>query len=305
MKRNRRDLILLNDKGESRYLKISPFFVFTGGLFLAFLLASYAMFAVLQIGQASAKLFSAFSMRQSNYIHEKFNRIENYTKILEMRIDSLFIEDDARRLVTGAPPIQAEVRQVGIGGPSTLEDYEKKFFFKDDRERQTLKDRLDKLIRQTDLQLFSLADFQDFFSKKRADLDHLPTQQPTNGSFLSGFGMRLHPVFKSRRMHFGLDIANTIGTPVVASAEGTAKTGLSETFGAYVLLNHENGFSTIYAHLQSVIVTDRQMVQRGQIIGYLGNSGLSTGPHLHYEVHLNRIPQDPFPYVLPEGYIVD
>ncbi|MFH0921845.1 MAG: M23 family metallopeptidase [Fibrobacterota bacterium] len=220
-------------------------------------------------------------------------------------MDSLFAAEDLRRAIYGAKLITREVREVGVGGPSALDDYETNMLFKDELDRKTIGDRIDKLLRQSDLQLFSMNTFDTFFRKKKDSLECLPTIQPAEGAFLSGFGMRLHPIFKIRRMHNGIDIKNYVGTPVIASASGTVKTGENGTFGKYVLLNHLNGFITAYAHLDTVIVKGQQTVRRGQIIGYLGNSGRSTGPHLHYEVRSNRAPINPLPYILPENFIVD
>jgi murein DD-endopeptidase MepM/ murein hydrolase activator NlpD len=300
-----KEIIFINQPGQSRYFRLTTPVSFLLTSVILFLCASYLLFGILTVARVSNKICVILSSAKLERIQKHFKDMTAYTTSQEMRMDNLFVADDERREVAGANPIKSEIREVGIGGPSTLADYERIFLFKDDLERKTLDDRIEKLLRQSDLQLYSLSDFEAFYSKKKSAMDHIPAVQPVGGSFMSGFGMRVHPVFHTRRMHKGQDIANTVGTPIIASAEATAKTGVSESFGTYVLLNHDNGFTTIYAHLQAVNVTDNQPVHRGQIIGYLGNSGLSTGPHLHYEVHLNRIPVDPNPYILPENFIVD
>jgi len=300
-----KEIVLLSKNGKSLTFRLPfPVSLLISSLLIC-LFASYALFFVLIAGRASNRLFVALSAQKFERMQKEFKDMEAFTKSVEGKMDSLFVVDDERREVAGATPITGEVREVGIGGPSTMEDYEDIFLFKDDLERKVLNDRIEKLLRQSDLQMYSLSDFEEFFSKKKSTLMHIPAMQPAEGSFMSGFGMRVHPVFHFRRMHKGVDISNYVGTPVIASADGTANAGVSETFGTYVLLDHGNGFSTIYAHLQAVIVATNQPIHRGQIIGYLGNSGLSTGPHLHYEVHLNRIPVDPDPYILPADHIVD
>jgi murein DD-endopeptidase MepM/ murein hydrolase activator NlpD len=303
--KTRKEFILIDKEGGSRTLRIPLPVSFLISFLIAVLFASYSCFFILVAGHVSNRIFLSLSTHKFERMQWEFRDMGIFAKSVEGEMDSLFAVDDERREVAGATPITGEVREVGIGGPSTLKDYEEIFLFKDDLERKILDDRIEKLLRQSDLQMYSLSDFEDFFAKKKDLLDRIPALKPAEGSFLSGFGMRDHPVFHIRRMHMGVDISNFVGTPVIASAEGMANTGVSETFGTYVRLNHGNGFSTIYAHLQAVIIGDNQLVRRSQILGYLGNSGLSTGPHLHYEVHLNSVPVDPNPYILPNNFIVD
>ncbi len=299
------EIILINEKGDSRYFRLNRPFFFLIKLFTISIFACYALFGIFILGRATTRLFITISRVKEDRLDKSFNSMQAFTKSIEIKMDSLFIYDDERRAINGANTIEGEVREVGVGGPATIEDYEDIFLVNSDIERKNLNDLIEKLLRQSDFQIYSENEFKDFFNKKQYAMDHIPSVQPAEGSFLSGFGMRVHPILHTRRMHKGMDISNSIGTPVLASAEGNARTGVSESFGTYVLLEHGNGYSTIYAHLQSVIITDNEPIHRGQIIGYLGNSGLSTGPHLHYEVHVNRIPVDPNPYLLPEHYIVD
>ncbi len=299
------NIILINEKGMSRSFRLNRPFSFLICLFVVLLLCFYALCAVFMVARTSTKVLLVLSDQKSTRIHKEFQNMETLTGSLTTKMESLFVTDDIRRVISGAMPIASDVREVGIGGLSTLEDYEKTFFSNYELRQKTLNGQIEKLLRQSDLQFSSLDDFDTFFHKKKDSLEQLPTIQPVEGVFLSGFGMRKHPIFKTRRMHNGVDIRNNIGTPVMASADGMAKTGVSPTFGNYVLLKHKNGFSTIYAHLHNVNVTGHHAVRRGEVIGYLGNSGRSTGPHLHYEVRLNRVPVDPLPYILPENFIVD
>lgn len=299
------EIILISPAGKTRGFRLPVFFHTAVSACAVFLFLSCLSFGLLCLARGTIRLMSTWSIHRSEILSHRFQNMVSYTASVEARMDALFSADDERRVVTGAKPIQSEIREVGIGGPSTLADFERLFLFQDELERKALEDRLDKLNRQSDFQIHSLSEFEDFFSQKLDIINHIPAVQPAEGAFLSGFGMRFHPILHTRRMHKGVDISNSIGTPVLASAAATVQTGVSESFGTYVLLNHQNGFSTLYAHLSSSVVRDKERVERGQIIGYLGNSGLSTGPHLHYEVHLDCIPVDPEPYLLPENYIVD
>jgi murein DD-endopeptidase MepM/ murein hydrolase activator NlpD len=117
---------------------------------------------------------------------------------------------------------------------------------------------------------------------------------PVNGRFSSAFGMRRHPILGYTRMHKGIDIAAPYGSPVYAAADGTVQVaGRSSGYGNLIRLNHGNGFGTGYGHLSRIIVRPGEHVRRGQLIAASGNSGLSTGPHLHFETTQNGVAVNP------------
>ena len=108
------------------------------------------------------------------------------------------------------------------------------------------------------------------------------------------------------KMHQGIDISNDRWTPIYAPADGVVEISqLSSSFGNFVVLNHGNGLKTRYGHMQMSAVTPGEFVHRYQILGYMGNTGRSVGPHLHYEVWKNGVPVNPLPYILPNDYEVD
>ena len=118
----------------------------------------------------------------------------------------------------------------------------------------------------------------------------------------SGFGWRVHPIFGDNRFHAGVDISASAGEPIYAADSGTVQTAVySASYGNYVVVNHGNGYTTLCAHMSSMAVSSGQTVSKGQVIGYVGSTGWSTGPHLHYEVAYNGTRVDPMAY-LP-GYI--
>lgn len=129
----------------------------------------------------------------------------------------------------------------------------------------------------------------------------IPAIQPISNKDLnriaSGFGYRLHPILKIGRMHAGLDFTAPIGTPIYATADGrVAKTEYNGGFGNHVIINHGYGIETLYGHMSTIKVRNGENVKRGEIIGYVGNTGLSSGPHCHYEVHRKGNPVDPIYY---------
>ncbi len=137
------------------------------------------------------------------------------------------------------------------------------------------------------------------FKDKKGLLASTPTIWPTRGWITSPFGQRISPFTGQKEFHQGLDISGPIGTPIVAPADGVVSfTGVDGGYGKTILLKHGSNFSTRYAHLSSFNVKQGQGIKRGEIIGYLGNSGRSTGPHLHYEIRLNGVCVNPMRYLI-------
>jgi murein DD-endopeptidase MepM/ murein hydrolase activator NlpD len=121
-------------------------------------------------------------------------------------------------------------------------------------------------------------------------------QTLTKGSVTSGFGLRRHPISGNVRQHHGVDFAAPSGSPIIASADGKVGTaGWQGGYGLLVALDHKGGVQTRYAHLSAVTVTPGQRIRKGDVIGYVGSTGRSTGPHLHYEVRIDGRAVDPLP----------
>jgi murein DD-endopeptidase MepM/ murein hydrolase activator NlpD len=126
-----------------------------------------------------------------------------------------------------------------------------------------------------------------------------PSIWPTNGEITSGFGWRASPWGDGSELHPGIDIANSMGTPVVATADGeVVKSEASGGYGNIVQIDHGNGITTIYGHNSRFAVSVGQSVKKGQVIAYVGSTGRSTGPHLHYEVRVNGTPVDPTSFLV-------
>jgi murein DD-endopeptidase MepM/ murein hydrolase activator NlpD len=144
-----------------------------------------------------------------------------------------------------------------------------------------------------------LHDQYELLSDQKAFLAATPTRRPAVGYFTSGFGVRRSPYGGREKMHEGLDIANYPGTAIRATADGTVVfAGAKAGYGQTVILDHGYGLETWYAHNRQLLTRVGQKVQRGDSIAQLGNSGRSTGPHLHYEVRINGTPVDPLSYIL-------
>ncbi len=158
----------------------------------------------------------------------------------------------------------------------------------------------------------SYNEIDGFIKNKEQLLACTPAIQPVSNKDLSriasGFGYRIDPVYKTTKFHAGLDFAAPQGTPIYATANGTVITAgnTGNGYGNHVVINHGYGYETLYGHMFRVKVRDGQKVKRGEVIGWVGSTGKSTGPHCHYEVHRNGDPVDPVYYfyndITPEQY---
>lgn len=166
---------------------------------------------------------------------------------------------------------------------------------------------LDALIRRANTLAASFAEVSDTLSQHAERLSHIPSIMPTAGWLSSAFSRsRFHPILHIARPHEGIDVSAPMGAPIVAPAAGTVTMVTVQTgYGNVLEIDHGGGIVTKYAHCSRIVVRVGQRVNRGQVIANVGNTGLSTGPHLHYEIHVGGKVVDPLTYVLPAGAIPD
>ncbi len=208
-----------------------------------------------------------------------------------------------------ANPIPDEQRKAGFGGVNRYKNLEG--FDNTDMITGVTKD-LDVLAKQITVQSKSLDEIVKLAKEKEKMLASIPAIKPIKDEdqtrMASGYGMRMHPILKYRKMHKGMDFTAPTGTPIYASGNGVVKKAhRSSTFGKVVYIDHGYGYETIYAHMSKIVAKKRQKVKRGDLIGYVGNTGRSAAPHLHYEVHKNGHAVNPIYYyygnLTPEGFL--
>ena len=165
---------------------------------------------------------------------------------------------------------------------------------------------LNAMIRRANMLAASFSEAADSLELHTARLAATPSIMPSSGWLTSAFSqMRAHPILHIDRPHEGIDVVAPAGTPIEAPAAGTViSAGWSTGYGNTVTIDHGFGLVTRYAHASRLLVRPGQRVRRGERIALVGNTGLATGPHLHYEVHVNGKPVDPLRYVLP-NVVVD
>lgn len=188
----------------------------------------------------------------------------------------------------------------GIGG-SAPEDLKPNLDLTQ-RHQRLIKDMHQQMAQLNTATTVQRDDFEFMLGKLEAQknlLAHTPAIRPAKGWVTSKFGYRQSPFTGKREFHKGLDIANRQGSPIVATADGVVTfAGRKGLLGEVAVIDHGHGIVTRYAHLNKIICAKGSRVERGQVIGHMGNSGRSTGPHLHYEVRLNGVPMNPSKYIL-------
>jgi len=138
--------------------------------------------------------------------------------------------------------------------------------------------------------------------KNRDRLDSTPSIYPVKGYLTSGFGYRISPFTGRKHLHRGIDITNKIGTPIIATAKGKViEIEKNSLWGLNLIIDHGYGIKTQYGHLKKVLIKENQVVKRNQVIAELGNSGRTTGPHLHYQIWVDGTPVDPFSYIINDN----
>ena len=189
------------------------------------------------------------------------------------------------RTILEADPIPEDVRQAGVGGADAYESFDGYRASTASLLRETSQ-QLDELERKINLQNASFRELSELAAENSVRMAEMPAILPANGRLSSGYGKRMHPILRVRKMHHGLDFAVNTGTPIVAPGDGVVKNvGRGPGYGKYIILSHPTaGYQTLYAHLSKIEVSRGQQVKRGEQIGLSGNTGRSTGPHLHYEV---------------------
>ncbi|NTV92004.1 MAG: M23 family metallopeptidase, partial [Chlorobiaceae bacterium] len=162
---------------------------------------------------------------------------------------------------------------------------------------------IEHLILQIDRQNENSPETNDNYTESGKNFfSSIPNIKPVPGSITSNFGQRFHPVYNTMLFHAGVDFSAAIGTRVQATGSGVvAFSGYDKGYGEKVVINHGFGFATVYAHLSKSLVRQGQRINRGEIIALTGNSGVSTGPHLHYEVHKNNVKVNPTSYFFNGG----
>ena len=269
------------------------------------------------IGILFLYLFLTFfpSPREKQLLRERAS-LESQLEVLNSQVDQMQVvmtdlqqrDDNLYRVLFGAEPIPLSVRQ---GAQRKIDYYEQLAQMTNSELAADLSLKVDLLEKEIYVQAKSYDEVAQMAKEQEIRMENIPAIQPVMNKDLkrvaSGYGMRIDPVYHVRKFHQGMDFTAPTGTEVFAT--GNAKVefaGWKQGYGNTVILDHGYGYKTLYAHLYKILVRKGQKVRRSDIIALVGNTGKSTGPHLHYEVRLNNKPVDPRNYYFydlsPEEY---
>jgi murein DD-endopeptidase MepM/ murein hydrolase activator NlpD len=282
------------------------------GRFILFL-AGVAVFATLVLFVA----YSFFDSPKEKILLRELAQMKFQYEVLDDRMDHVVAvmndiqdrDDNIYRVIFESEPIPSAVRQAGFGG---VNRYAKLEGFQNSDILVATTEKIDKITSQLVVQSKSFDEVFEMSKNKAKFLSSMPAIQPVSNKDLrrlsSFFGYRMDPFYKVMKHHEGVDFSAPVGTDIYATGDGVVVEvgGTKRGYGNSVMIDHGFGYTTFYAHCSKVIVKKGQQIKRGQIIAKVGNTGKSTAPHLHYEVHKNNKPIDPINYffsdITPEEY---
>ena len=275
------------------------------------------LFSGISLGALFFFIFvSIFDSPEEKQLGLEKSRMQAQYKVLERQLDEVQDvlkdmqerDDNLYRVILQAEPISLEVRRA-ISANSDY--YDQLLRMTNSEIVLTTTKKMNELRKQLYIQSKSYDDLIVLSKNKETMLEHIPAIQPVLNKDLkrmaSGYGWRIDPIYRTRRFHAGMDFTAPTGTDIFATGNGTIQSaGWKQGYGNTVEINHGFGYKTLYAHMHKINVRVGQTVNRGDVIGLVGNTGKSTGPHLHYEVHFKGQVMNPANYYFldlsPEEY---
>jgi len=255
-----------------------------------------------QIVQGKEALSRQLAMQTEEVLHQR-DQIQKFAKEINAFKDKLVQLDQFEksiRVIANIDKPEHGDGLFGIGG-SAPEDLNPNLDL-NQRHQRLIKDMHQQMSQLNNATTVKSDEFETLLGRLEAQknlLARTPAIRPVRGWTTSKFGYRQSPFTGKREFHKGLDIANRKGSPIVATADGIVTfTGRKGLLGEVLVIDHGNGIVTRYAHLDKIVSKKGGRVERGEVVAHMGNSGRSTGPHLHYEVRLNGVPVNPSKYIL-------
>ena len=255
--------------------------------------AIISFFAFRFVGSPNEKLLSMENER----LQDKYRELNDKVQVDQQQINELVKRDnEVYRAIFEANPIPDSARAKALAQDEEIERVEN---MRGKELVNSIVASLNTLGHYITAQKKSYSEIGNLLKNKEQILAATPAIQPVSNKDLtriaSGFGYRIDPIYKTVKLHAGLDFAAPIGTPIYATADGRIITAgnTGNGYGNHVVINHGYGYETLYGHMSKIKVRVGQKVKRGEVIGWVGSTGKSTGPHCHYEVHKNGQKIDP------------
>jgi len=289
-------MLIPGSREKTRQFSISYAFIIVCAAVIAFLFVADIFLSASFIKSQSAAAQIETLKAENEILAKKYEDLQGRIDEINSIYSDLVEKEIVIRNIFNLPEISLDERQLGIGGPdnSDIENLTPNVKQMFDTEND-----VDALLRLAKFENEKFEEVYGVLAEKRSILDHTPSIMPTRGYRTRGFGMKLDPFTGYKQFHAGIDIGNKTGTPIYATADGVVKfTGVSGGMGRLIKINHGYGYETRYGHLSKIKVKRGQKVRRGDLIGLMGSTGYSTGPHLHYEVVKNGKRINPLEYIL-------
>ena len=278
---------------------------------MGLIMGGAVLWSLISINQYYGDVFGLGFIQQTALINE--NRVlQNQLQFLthqlngiQKQLNLLGDKGNEMRLLADLPKIDEDLRKAGTGGVESRIDFTSSIGV--NSLLNNLRSTAEQAEHELRLQASSYEEIEGAYEKNKVRFSHLPAIKPMDGFYnKNGFGMRFHPILHIVRPHEGIDIDNEIGTPIYAAAEGIIEfTGHQSGYGLTLQINHGFSLKTLYGHLSKILVHEGQRVKRGELIACCGNSGLSNAPHLHYEVRVNGVAQNPIDYFFDDVHASD
>jgi murein DD-endopeptidase MepM/ murein hydrolase activator NlpD len=300
-------MVVPHGSGASRAVEVSQ-------TVLKFLVGFGSVFALLILVLGGAALSRGVSITRSRALeHEnrlladEIQRMRETMVGLRDTLNTIGQREQELRLLAGLSPMDAGVQQAGIGGPAGTWSERDSLAASGVTGAQALAARVDvdALSRRANILVRSLNEAYDSLASHQARMAATPSIMPTKGWLTSAFALeRVHPILHLARPHEGVDVSAPMGAEIEAPAAAiVTEVRWEDGYGNIITLDHGYGIVTRFAHCSKILVARGSRVKRGQKIALVGSTGLSTGPHLHYEVWVNGKPVDPMHYVLPDAIV--
>jgi murein DD-endopeptidase MepM/ murein hydrolase activator NlpD len=268
-----------------RFLALSSTTLLTSILIAVGILQFYESPRMRSLHKENERLLTQYEL-----MYKDLSTIENVLDEIEQRDNNLY------RVIFESDPIPTTIRKAGFGG---VNRYSKLESFDNSELVIKTAEKIDILLKESYIQAKSYDEVMKMAMNKEELKASMPAIMPISNKSLkstaSGWGFRIHPIYKIKQFHYGMDFTANIGTNVYATGDGVVKDvqSIGGGYGKWILIEHGFGYETLYGHLNGFNVKIGDKVKRGSIIGFVGNSGTSTGPHVHYEVHKNGEPVNP------------
>lgn len=292
-------LVVPSGGGRHRQFEVSPRLLLSWAGVMVLVLAG-----ILFVFSGGPQRMQARQLAAKNQaMVEELAGIRQQVASLEGAVEGLSEQNAQARALAGLESIDAEVLQAGVGGPGTTTPRSHPLWGLDSlysKDAFATSFDLKALQRRVQLLGTSLTEAADSLNRHRDWLASFPSILPARGFISSGFSSsRMHPIHHRPLPHEGMDISAPAGSPIVATAKGrVTSTGHRSGYGLTVLVEHGFGYETLYGHASQILVRTGQEVERGEVIALVGSTGITTAPHVHYEVRQNGRPIDPHRFVI-------